>query len=110
MQVRRDLLDQILALREDVERELKANKYYIALHKIDEMLAALQPLDIAESMPAPAAEAQVEAQPEPQVEAQPQPEAPAESPDERTWSGVVQQTVSDPGWRRPAASDEVRPD
>ncbi len=55
--VKQDLVAAILALREDVERQLKANKYYIALHKLDELLAAIRPLEIieatAEPVPAP---------------------------------------------------------
>ena len=46
--VKKDLVDAILELREDVERQLKANKYYIALHKLDELLAAIRPLEIIE--------------------------------------------------------------
>ena len=52
--VKKDLVDAILELREDVERQLKANKYYIALHKLDELLAAITPLDIVEATAEPA--------------------------------------------------------
>ena len=52
--MKKDLVDAILELREDVERQLKANKYYIALHKLDELLAAITPLDIVEATAEPA--------------------------------------------------------
>ena len=42
--VKKDLFDAIRELREDVERQLKANKYYIALEKLDELLAAIRPV------------------------------------------------------------------
>ena len=48
--VKKDLLDSILQLREDVDRELKANKYYVALQKLDELLAAIEPLGTIEDM------------------------------------------------------------
>ena len=51
--VKKDLAEQILELREDVERQLKANKYYIALHKLDELLAAIKPLEIVEAAAIP---------------------------------------------------------
>jgi hypothetical protein len=68
--VKQDLVAAILALREDVERQLKANKYYIALHKLDELLAAIRPLDIIEATADPAP------RPAPAIEAVPAPEAP----------------------------------
>ena len=88
--VKKDLIDAILELRADVERELQANKYYVALHKLDELLAAIRPLEIIEatvnpaSSPRPVAESVAEA-------------APHES--ERTWTGVVQETVGEPSWQ-----------
>jgi hypothetical protein len=33
-------------LRADVEKQLQANKYYVALNKLDELLAAIRPLEI----------------------------------------------------------------
>jgi hypothetical protein len=51
--VTKDLAEQILELREDVERQLKANKYYIALHKLDELLAAIKPLESVEAAAIP---------------------------------------------------------
>ena len=41
---KRDLIEAIVELRADVERQLKLNKYYIAMGKLDELLAALKPL------------------------------------------------------------------
>ncbi len=66
--VKKDLVDAILELRADVEKQLQANKYYVALNKLDELLAAIRPLEIVEATvvetprqqaePAPAAEAE----------------------------------------------------
>ncbi|MGC1710097.1 MAG: hypothetical protein WA717_00650 [Methyloceanibacter sp.] len=85
--VKKDLVDAILELREDVERQLKANKYYIALHKLDELLAAITPLDIVEATaePAPA--------PTQTIETAPTPEAAGE--EVMSFHGVVEQPVSD---------------
>jgi hypothetical protein len=55
--VRKDLVESIVELRAEVERRLRQNQYYVALHKLDELLAAIRPLDIieGEANPAPAA-------------------------------------------------------
>ena len=45
---KRDLIEAIVELRADVERQLKLNKYYIAMGKLDELLAALKPLESIE--------------------------------------------------------------
>jgi hypothetical protein len=107
--VKQDLVAAILALREDVERQLKANKYYIALHKLDELLAAIRPLDIIEATaePAPAPTPANAAEAAPAVEAVPAQEAPAEpAADEvMVFHGVVQEQVGDPSW----APHEARP-
>ncbi len=82
--VKKDLVDAILELREDVERQLKANKYYIALHKLDELLAAIRPLEIIEATAEPAPTAAIEATaPEVLVE------------EVTSFHGVVEQPVSD---------------
>ncbi len=47
--VKKDLVDAILELRADVEKQLQANKYYVALNKLDELLAAIRPLEIVEA-------------------------------------------------------------
>lgn len=47
--VKKDLVDAILELREEVERRLQANKYYVAKNKLDELLAAIQPLEVIEA-------------------------------------------------------------
>jgi hypothetical protein len=98
--VKQDLVAAILALREDVERQLKANKYYIALHKLDELLAAIRPLDIIEATADPAP------RPAPAIEAAPAPEAPAEAAGDEvmTFHGVVEQQVGDPSWAPHEAS------
>jgi len=83
--VTKDLAEQILELREDVERQLKANKYYIALHKLDELLAAIKPLESVEA-------AAIPVEP-PRQEAEPASAAPAEAEPARTWSRIVQETV-----------------
>ena len=87
--VKKDLIDAILELRADVERELQANKYYVALHKLDELLDAIRPLEIIEATVSPteSASAQPSAAVEPQGE------------EVKTWSGVVQETVGEPSWQ-----------
>ena len=91
--VKKDLVDAILELREDVERQLKANKYYIALHKLDELLAAIRPLEI---------EATVEPAPAPAIEVAPTPETLVE--EVTSFHGVVEQPVSDGGFAQHEAS------
>jgi len=49
--VKKDLVDAILELRADVEKQLQTNKYYVALNKLDELLAAIRPLEIVEATP-----------------------------------------------------------
>ena len=77
--VKKDLVAAILELRADVEKQLQANKYYVALNKLDELLAAIRPLEIVEATV-------VET---PRREAEP---ASAAEP-VRSWSGIVQETV-----------------
>jgi hypothetical protein len=81
--VKKDLVDAILELRADVERQLQANKYYVALNKLDELLAAIRPLEIVE---ATAVET-------PRQDAEPAPAAEADADSGRTWSGIVQESV-----------------
>ena len=83
--VKRDLVDAILELRADVEKQLQANKYYVALGKLDELLAAIRPLEIVEA-------AAIPVEP-PRQEAEPAPAAEPEAEPARTWSGIVQETV-----------------
>jgi hypothetical protein len=91
--VKKDLIDAILELREEVERQLKANKYYVAMGKLDELLAAIRPLETIEislsrtEMPSP----------EPEAETAATVEAPSKPV--RTWSGVVQEAVVEPSWQ-----------
>ena len=103
---KQDLVAAILALREDVERQLKANKYYIALHKLDELLAAIRPLDIIEAAaePAPSVE---ETNAAAAVEVAPAQQEPADSAADEVmvFHGVVQEQVGDPSW----APHEARP-
>ena len=84
--VKKDLVDAILELRADVEKQLQANKYYVALNKLDELLAAIRPLEI-EGTAVP-----VET---PRQEAEPARAAAAEGESGRTWSGIVQESVVD---------------
>jgi hypothetical protein len=82
--VKKDLVDAIVELREEVERRLKANKYYVAMNKLDELLAAIRPLEIIEATVNPPAS------PKPEAEAAaPEPQAAAE----KVWSGLVQESV-----------------
>jgi hypothetical protein len=79
--VKKDLVDAILELRADVEKQLQANKYFVALNKLDELLAAIRPLEIVEATV---------------VETPRQEAAPATEPDGdtgRTWTGIVQESV-----------------
>ncbi|HEX7532717.1 MAG TPA: hypothetical protein VF340_05730 [Methyloceanibacter sp.] len=92
--VKKDLVDAILELREDVERQLKANKYYIALHKLDELLAAIRPLEIIE--------ATVEPAPTPAIEVAPAPETLVE--EVTSFHGVVEQPVGDGSFAQHEAS------
>ena len=62
-----------------MEKQLQANKYYVALNKLDELLAAIRPLEIVE--------ATVVETPRQEVEP-----APAAEP-ARSWSGIVRETV-----------------
>jgi hypothetical protein len=91
--VKRDLVDAILELRADVEKQLQANKYYVALGKLDELLAAIRPLEIVEATAMP-----VET---PRQEAEPAPAAEPEVEPARTWSGIVQETVVEGEAARP---------
>jgi hypothetical protein len=83
--VKKDLVDAILELRADVEKQLQANKYYVALNKLDELLAAIRPLEI-EAKVNPTTES-----PSAGLEAAPAAKPAAETG--RTWSGIVQETV-----------------
>jgi BMFP domain-containing protein YqiC len=101
---KKDLVEAITELRADVETQLKANKYYIALHKLDELLAAIKPLDAKESPAKPAESPRVEAKPAAEAEAKPA----AEGEEVRTWSGVVQEPVRD-SWRsKEGPQDQAR--
>jgi hypothetical protein len=91
--VKRDLVDAILELRADVEKQLQANKYYVALGKLDELLAAIRPLEIVEATAVPVETPRQEA--EPALAAEPEPEP------TRTWSGIVQETVVEGEAARP---------
>ena len=87
--VKQDLMDAILELRADVERQLQANKYYVALNKLDELLAAIRPLEITE---ATVLETTVQAAEPPKA---------AETEPARSWSGIVQETVVEGEGARP---------
>jgi hypothetical protein len=89
--VKKDLVDAILELRADVEKQLQANKYYVALNKLDELLAAIRPLEIVEATV-------VET---PRQPAEPAKAAEAEAEPTRSWSGVVQETVVEGETARP---------
>jgi hypothetical protein len=96
--VKKDLVDAILELREDVETQLKANKYYIALNKLDELLAAIRPLEIEGTV-------------NPRPEAETSATAEAQSEPEKTWTGVVQGSVVEPSWQptpAQASGEELR--
>jgi hypothetical protein len=88
--VRKDLVDAILELRADVEKQLQANKYYVALNKLDELLAAIRPLETVEG--------RVES---PSQEAEPAKAAEAATEPSRSWSGIVQEAVVEGETARP---------
>ena len=96
--VKKDLIDAILELRADVERELQANKYYVALHKLDELLDAIRPLEIIEATVSPTESASAQT---PSAAVEPQGE------EVKTWSGVVQETVGEPSWQPVEASGDA---
>ena len=85
--VKKDLVDAILELREEVERRLRANKYYVAMNKLDELLAAIKPLEVIDAKvnrpETPTPEAEVTAPPEPKSES------------EKVWTGLVQESVGE---------------
>ena len=89
--VKKDLVDAILELRADVEKQLQANKYYVALNKLDELLAAIRPL---ESVGATVVDS-------PRQEAEPASAAEADAESARSWSGIVQETVVEGEAARP---------
>jgi hypothetical protein len=86
---KKDLVEAILELRQEVERQLRLNKYYVAMGKLDELLAGLKPLESIEISVGRDAAAKPEADAEAAA-----PSAPTEE-SERTWSGVVKETVVD---------------
>jgi hypothetical protein len=90
--VKKDLVDAILELRADVEKQLQANKYYVALNKLDELLAAIRPLEIVEATVRPETPSQA---------AEPAPAAEAEAEPVKSWSGFVQETVVEGEAARP---------
>jgi hypothetical protein len=83
--VKKDLVDAILELRADVETQLKANKYYVALNKLDELLAAIRPLEIEASVN-PTTDA-------PSASKEAAPAAESEGDSGRSWSGIVRESV-----------------
>jgi hypothetical protein len=81
---KKDLVDTILELREEVEKRLQANKYYVAMNKLDELLAAIRPLEVIDAKVNPE-------NPAPEPEASVAPEPKGES--EKVWTGLVQESV-----------------
>jgi hypothetical protein len=101
--VKKDLLDAILELRADVEKQLQANKYYVALGKLDELLAAIKPLEIIEATAQPVASTEQDAETAAPAEQEAETASPGEQEAEptRTWSGIVQQSVVEGEAARP---------
>jgi DNA polymerase II small subunit/DNA polymerase delta subunit B len=93
--VKRDLVDAILELRADVEKQLQANKYYVALNKLDELLAAIRPLEIVEVTVNPVTDS-------PSARAEPAPVAEPQAEPARVWSGIVQEKVVEGEAARPS--------
>lgn len=92
--VKRDLVDAILELRADVEKQLQANKFYVALGKLDELLAAIRPLEVSEARVEQEASARQETAPAAPVD--------PDAETARTWSGIVRETVVEGEAARPA--------
>jgi hypothetical protein len=89
--VKKDPVDAILELRADVEKQLQANKYYVALNKLDELIAAIRPLEIVEATVVETS----------RQEAAPAKAAEGEAEPPRSWSGIVQETVVEGETARP---------
>src|SRR5262249_43584676 len=83
--VKTDLVDAILELRQEVEKRLQANKYYVAMHKFDELLAAIRPLEVIEAKVNPTESEKAGAEAGPASE--------PEGPSEKVWTGLVQESV-----------------
>jgi hypothetical protein len=83
--VKKDLIDAILELRQKVERRLQVNKYYVAMNKLDELLAAIRPLEVIEAKVNPPESEKAKA--EAALASEP------EGPSEKVWTGLVQESV-----------------
>ena len=94
--VKRDLVDAILELRADVEKQLQANKFYVALGKLDELLAAIRLLEVSQARAGQEATARQDTAPAPAAPVDPDAET------ARTWSGIVRETVVEGEAARPA--------
>ena len=73
-----------------MEKQLQANKYYVALNKLDELLAAIRPLEIVE--------ATVGRNPE----ARGRDRSGGRARAGRSWSGIVQESVVEGEAARPS--------
>jgi hypothetical protein len=83
--VKKDLIDAILELRQEVQRRLQVNKYYVAMNKLDELLAAIRPLEVIEAKVNPLESEKAKAEAAPASE--------PEGPSEKVWTGLVQESV-----------------
>jgi hypothetical protein len=83
--VKKDLIDAILELRQEVERRLQVNKYYVAMNKLDELLAAIRSLEVIEAKVNPLESEKAKAEAAPASE--------PEGPSEKVWTGLVQESV-----------------
>jgi hypothetical protein len=83
--VKKYLVDAILELRQKVERRLQANKYYVAMNKLDELLATIRPLEVIE------VKTGTPEGPKTEPKAAPAPETGGTS--EKVWTGLVQESV-----------------
>lgn len=99
--VKQDLVDAILELRADVEKQLQANKYYVALNKLDELLAAIRPLEIAEATVVETPSQTAAPAKAPEAESQSEKAAEGEAEPSRSWTGFVQETVVEGEAARP---------
>jgi hypothetical protein len=85
--VKKGLIDAVVELRADVEKELQTNPYYMALTKLDELLAVIKPLGVIEGAAKP-----IES-PKPEVKTS---LAEAKGEEVRSWAGAVKESVQWP--------------
>ena len=82
--VKTDLVDAISNCAKR-SRSAFSNKYYVAMNKLDELLAAIRPLEVTEAKVNPTESEKAGAEAAPASE--------PEGPSEKVWTGLVQESV-----------------